>query len=245
MSTAKRQPKYRIVEDYLREQIASGEFAIDSLLPTEGMLCEQFGVSRATVRTALANIQLDGLITRSPATGSRVISNASKQEFNSGWGSFDDLLQYAKDARFEISERRKFIVSKDLEESLRFKEGRSLVCASGVRTTRNSSRPTCLLDVYFDALYGGILDYVENADKPIAALIEEHYRIRIMSIQQELSAAILSSEDAARLGVPVASAALVIKRWYFDTEGKVFEMSHATYPADQLHYTMTLGRSHG
>lgn len=244
MANVSRQPKYQIVEDYLREQIEAGEFTIGSTLPTEGALCEQFGVSRATVRTALANIQADGLITRSPAIGSRVIASAPRQEFSTGWGSFEDLLQYARDARMKIHSQEKMIVDSNLHDLTEFSQGRRLIRVSGARITQGMTSPTCLLSVYFDALYGGILDYIEDADKPIAALIEEHYRIRIMSIRQEISADILSEESAAALQERPGGAALVIRRWYYNTEDKLFEMSHAIYPAKQLRYSMTLGRSH-
>ncbi|OYX69456.1 MAG: hypothetical protein B7Y95_18120 [Rhizobiales bacterium 32-66-11] len=73
------QPKYRTIEDYIRSRIMSGEFAVDTLLPTEEMLCARFGVSRATVRTALSNIQADGLIVRSPAVGSRVVASTRRR----------------------------------------------------------------------------------------------------------------------------------------------------------------------
>ncbi|MGH1464844.1 MAG: GntR family transcriptional regulator [Cognatishimia sp.] len=243
MSPTNRQPKYRIVEDYLRDQISSGVFAIGTILPTEEDLRKQFGVSRATVRTALGNIQSDGLITKSPAIGSRVISDAPKQEFSTGWSSFDDLLQYAKDAKLHLSKTEKSIVDDDLSELTGFVVGRNLIRVSGLRSRQGAATPICLLDIYFDALYGGILDFVESSDKPIAALIEEHFRLRIMSIRQEISATVLTEEQAAQLSAEQGSAALVIRRWYSNTDSSVFEMSQAIYPADRLRYNMTLGRS--
>ncbi|WP_424988092.1 GntR family transcriptional regulator [Microbulbifer sp. S227A] len=243
MSPSNRQPKYRIVEDYLRDQISSGGFAVGSILPTEEELRRQFGVSRATVRTALGKIQSDGLITKSPAIGSRVISRAPKQEFSAGWDSFDDLMQYAKDARFQLETSEKLITDSELSDLTGFDAGRNLIRVKGLRARLGEPDPTCILHIYFDALYGGILDYVNDSGKPIAALIEEHFRLRIMSIRQEISATLLNETDAALLAAPAGSAALVIRRWYSDTDGHVFEMSQAIYPADRLRYTMTLGRS--
>ncbi|MGH1465926.1 MAG: GntR family transcriptional regulator [Cognatishimia sp.] len=243
MGQSSRQPKYRIVEDHLREQIKSGEYQVGSILPTEAALRTQFGVSRATVRNALAKIQADGYITRSPAIGSRVISAVPEQKFSAGWGSFDDLLLYAKDARLHIQSVEKVIVNSILSQEIGFSVGRSLVHVKAVRQNAESAPPSCLLDIYFDALYIGILDRVAGSEKPIAALIEEHFRIRINSINQEVYADILSNDVANQLSAQPGSASLVINRNYRDAEGKVFEVSRAVYSAERLHFSMTLDRS--
>ncbi|MDO6725112.1 GntR family transcriptional regulator [Celeribacter halophilus] len=243
LGTVSRQPKYRIVEEYLRKQIGSGELSIGDILPTEEELCTQFGVSRATVRTALGNIRSDGLITRSPAIGSRVVATSSKQEFSASWNSFDDLLHYAKNVKLSVEDVDKIIVDSELSKALQFDVGRRLVCVNGVRIAQGSSDPTCIIEVYFDALYSGVLDYIDDSDKPLAALIEDLYQIRINSIRQEISAEILSEKDAAKLQVEAGGAALVVERWYQDAAGKLFEKSRAIYPGHMLRHSMTLGRS--
>lgn len=47
----------------LREEIASGVFAPDTRFPTEHELCARFGVSRTTVRSAIARLRRENLIT--------------------------------------------------------------------------------------------------------------------------------------------------------------------------------------
>ncbi|MDA3146624.1 GntR family transcriptional regulator [Leucobacter sp. UCMA 4100] len=55
----------------LRTAILNGEFAPQQRL-VEVDLCEQFGASRATVRTALLNLSTEGLVERLPNRGARV-----------------------------------------------------------------------------------------------------------------------------------------------------------------------------
>ena len=55
-------PLYYQLENVLREKITSGAFAADNRLPTEIELIEQFGVSRITVRQALAALADDAAI---------------------------------------------------------------------------------------------------------------------------------------------------------------------------------------
>lgn len=58
----------RVVEAILR-----GDFAATGKLPTEGVLASRFGVSRPTVREALARLRSDGVIASRRGSGSHVV----------------------------------------------------------------------------------------------------------------------------------------------------------------------------
>lgn len=63
-----RRPAYEQVAAQLREAILDGRFAPGDELPTERELCQQFGVSRTTVREALRALQAQGLAVVAGAT---------------------------------------------------------------------------------------------------------------------------------------------------------------------------------
>ncbi len=63
---------YRQIYQRLKSDIASGHFPPGSQLPTEAELMAQYGVSRVTVRNALALLQQEGLVVRIPAKGTFV-----------------------------------------------------------------------------------------------------------------------------------------------------------------------------
>ena len=65
-------PKYQSVADSLRQEIESGQYSNQQLLPTEQLLCQRFQISRQTVRRALALLENEGLITRRQGSGSRL-----------------------------------------------------------------------------------------------------------------------------------------------------------------------------
>ncbi|CRK83055.1 GntR family transcriptional regulator [Neobacillus massiliamazoniensis] len=57
-------PLYLTVRNLLLEAIRTEEIGDDGRLPSEGMLCKQFGVSRATIRSALQALENEGVITK-------------------------------------------------------------------------------------------------------------------------------------------------------------------------------------
>lgn len=54
---------FRQLADLLREQIGSGTLAPGASLPSELRLAQEYGISRTTVRQAIAQLRSEGLVT--------------------------------------------------------------------------------------------------------------------------------------------------------------------------------------
>ena len=72
------QPKYLKVADTLRREIAEGKFRDGEKLMTEEALRDRFGVSRQTVRQAIALLEEDGLVDRQRGSGTYVCHGVRK-----------------------------------------------------------------------------------------------------------------------------------------------------------------------
>lgn len=72
------QPKYLMVADTLRRQIAEGLYHDGDRLMTEESLRERFNVSRQTVRQAIALLEDDGLVERKQGSGTYVSHGSRK-----------------------------------------------------------------------------------------------------------------------------------------------------------------------
>ena len=59
--TPHERPRFRLVADELRRRILAGAIPAGSLLPSETALIVEFGVSRGTIREALALLRAEGL----------------------------------------------------------------------------------------------------------------------------------------------------------------------------------------
>lgn len=62
-------PKYFRLKEYLKEQMKRGAITPGSQLPSENMLVDQFKISRHTVRKALRDLEVEGLIFREQGRG--------------------------------------------------------------------------------------------------------------------------------------------------------------------------------
>ena len=75
MDSLSRLPLYLQVKNYITSMIDSGDYPADSKLPTEKELMKTLGVGRATVRSALSELEHDGRIYKRHGVGTFVSSN--------------------------------------------------------------------------------------------------------------------------------------------------------------------------
>lgn len=229
----------------LAEGIASGRFAVGSLLPTEFELCERYGLSRYAVRKALDELQDLGLISRRKNVGTRVEASRPKPGFTQSIATVDELAQFGAEHVRVVRDVREVVADLAL--------ARELGCAGGTRWLRISSlrmasgrkaRPICWTDVYLDAAYSEIGDLVrESPETLISSLVEARYGRAIARIRQEVHGMCLPKGLAAELHAEPNSAALKIVRRYMDSDDQVFEISVSVHPADRFNFSMEMTRS--
>src|ERR1700741_4243773 len=99
VSTGAGVPLHRQLFLVLHDEILRGAMAPGDALATEQPLCDQFGVSRITVRRALADRAEQGYIERRQGVGSFVRKRARSDEVPLGASYMDGLRQ----AQFQTS----------------------------------------------------------------------------------------------------------------------------------------------
>lgn len=86
-----KEPKYRQVEESVRQMIQLGTLKVGDQIPTEEELCEKFGFSRMTVNKALSNLSAGGYIERVPGRGSFVRRHHVDKSLSSGTSFTEDM----------------------------------------------------------------------------------------------------------------------------------------------------------
>src|ERR1700744_3938071 len=97
-------PLHRQLFLVLHDEIARGAIAPGDALPTEQALCDQFGVSRITVRRALADLAEQGYIERRQGVGSFVRQSVRAEETPSVGSYMDGLRQTQFQTSIEVVE---------------------------------------------------------------------------------------------------------------------------------------------
>ena len=234
----------RVARD-LRTGIGSGRFPVGSLLPTELELCAHYGASRHTVRTAIRQLQDQGLVSRNKKAGTRVEAAVPTIGYRQSLASVEDLIQFGAAHVREVQETDVVIADADLAADLGCEEGSRWYRISSLRLdVRPGGAPVGWTDVYIDPAYADLGNVVRaSPDLLVSTLIEQRYGRRSAEIRQDVDAIALPAARADALRARAETPALRILRHYVDDKGKVFEISSSIHPAGRFTVSQRMRRT--
>lgn len=232
-------PRYMVLAETLRAQIAQGELPVGGFLPTEHELCEKYDVSRHTVREALRLLSEEGLIKRKRGAGTQVVTREASQRFTQRLGGVDDLMQYAREARLTPLQSSFGPLDPSVARALNVTASGDFLHVHGVRNEPGGP-VIALTDVFIRAeLAPPVQTYVEMGGAIIEWIAREK-SVPTTRIEQSISAGELSETEADALDAEAGEAALRTRRRYYDNGGRIIAMSDTVHPADRFSYDMVL-----
>ncbi|MGK4580537.1 GntR family transcriptional regulator [Kitasatospora sp. HPMI-4] len=217
---------YRQVASDLREAITSGSFGESGRLPAEGALAEQYGVSRGTVRQALALLRADGLVTSRRGTRRVVLGGARVQ-------SFSELLSFTHWARSmgeEPGGRMESLVRRPADaaecEQLRLAPGSEVYVALRLRTL--SGTPVMVERIVYPPRVGELVAQLPPDAVSHTEFLREH-GILFTDADHTIDVVAANAEDARLLGCRRGSPLLRERRRTTDPTGTPVEWSQDRY----------------
>ena len=224
--------RFRGLADDLRREIGEGRFAKAQRLPGERELAEAHGVSRATLRRAMALLVDEGLLVQRHGAGAfiRRASPMVDQPFSRLTG-FSELMRLRG---FNPSSRNLdigvFLPSPEEMTSLGIGPEEAIVRLSRLRLAdeapmaiEHTAAPARFLpDI--NQIGTSLYDALAAAGHPPARGL------------QRLRAVLLSDEEAALLGVSSGAPALYIQRIAYLADGRGVEFTRSYYRSDTYEF---------
>jgi len=232
-------PKYLQIRAVLLRRLQD-EFAPGDRFPTEAALCEEFGVSRETIREALAALEEQGLIVRGRGAGTIVRQRPEAAIERRVTGLIEDFTELKRDtyAKLLTAEVR----------SAQEREARALSVAPGspvyfIRRLRFlDGAPLVIHDAYLPVEYG-----VPLARRDLShTTIQRELRACLGEIPiedfQEIDACIADPQFADLLKVPISGPLLQIRRRHINDTGKPVVFFVAWLRSDRYYATVKFPR---
>ncbi|MBM3531376.1 MAG: GntR family transcriptional regulator [Alphaproteobacteria bacterium] len=235
-------PLYRRLLASLRDKIRRGEWAVGGHLPTESELSEQYGVSRITVRHALALLEQDGFIRKARARRTEVVSAGPIKSLGYPMESLGDVVAMAANATLSVES---YVRERQPEaaELLGEKAEARLPCLRSVlkREGRAYARST----IYFSMRVGARLRVKDFDDTVVFRAVARKLSIEIGDVSHSVWAEGANESDALRLACAVGAPLLATLLLYRDAVGAPFEAAYTrALAADvRLTYGFRGGRS--
>lgn len=225
-------PLYRQVKDEFVRRMVDGLWPAGFLLPSEGQLAAEIGVSQGTVRKALDELSAENLLVRQQGRGTFVAQHDEKRIFF----QFFKLVPDDGIARFPESvvlEASVFPATETEREQLGLEAGAKVV---RVRRMRAIDDVPMIIETLSlpDAMFPGLTDApVPNS---LYAFYAERYGVTIAHAREKLKAIALDEIDAPILRKPVGHPALMVQRLALSLDAKPVEWRVSLCLTDDAHY---------
>ncbi|MCO6451023.1 MAG: GntR family transcriptional regulator [Caldilineales bacterium] len=206
------------VSDILVERIRSEEYAPGLRLPSENLLAEELGVSRATVRSALARLAAEGLLLRKQGDGTYVNQHITEVPTRLGgiWNFYRLIEQSGRMPLIETinvtarTATEEELVELALEEEAEVVALHRLFLADGVPVilARNII-PTALLNQPFTANEGTL---------PIEQIVQRYANKQISYVIFDIAAIMPDAAAQSLLNCSVSQPILSLKQKFYDKQ---------------------------
>lgn len=229
-------PLHRRIADELRTRIAAGAIPVGRPLPSENELMVEFGVSRGTVRQALAGLRVDGTV-----AGGRGVPPVARGAPLAQ--PFSELISFSA---WIVSLGR--VPSGRLVGSVRGPVGpgeaaEALGLAPDapvrriVRVRYADDEPLMIERTTFPDEIGQLVAGLDLERRSIYAELAER-GIVVASAHQVVGAVAAGVEDARLLSVPLRSPLLRVRRRSLLASGRPLEWSDDRYRADRVTFAI-------
>ena len=225
--------RYHQIAEDLRNRIGSGEFAAGKLLPSEASLGELFDASRVTIRKALEVLRSEGLVDSRQGFGWFAAANLIAQPLT-GLSTIEKQLAHSG----RTSERSildfQFVAAPDHVVPVlghQVLEVKRINLADG--------EPFARVTVWCREDLGSELSRSDVERASFYELLD----VPIGGARQSIGAQVAGPTDASLLGVPEASAVLVVRRTTFSTNDEPILVSEHVFPGHLTEFVVDLPRS--
>jgi GntR family transcriptional regulator len=230
-------PAAEDVRKRLLDQIQHGRPRPGERLGGERDLARELGVSRSTVRQALAALEIAGVVRRVPGRGGGTFVRQHKLErdLSRVVGVPALLRAQGMTSGSRIVSTGLVVADEQTAAALRLGSGAYIVDL--VRLRLADGTPLSLEHVRLPAeLFPALLDLPLGGS--LYELLQEHYRTTPGEAVERIEVTTAGEDESSILGVAEGAALLSITRTTKDTDGVVFEYSSDLFRADRTVITV-------
>ena len=227
-------PLYYQLKRLLSERIESGDWKPGDLLPTELNLQETHGLSRTTVRQAIRELEIEGLVTRYRGRGTFVAEEKITHSPEPHKSLSDFVRDQGRRPGWSVISANWIEPNKRVFKQLKLDPKEKVFCLKRLRLADDQTigfHSSFVAPKYSEAIdenkfeKGGSLFYLMGKNH-----LQDSSAFRV------LEAVPATEEEAAFLGVDIGFPLLLVKRLVVNKSGVPIEYFHGVYRGDRFQY---------
>lgn len=224
-------PFYFQLTELLTREIETGRWAVGDRLPSEPAICEQFGVSRTTVRQALAALESEGLIRREKGRGTFVAEQESAWLLQSAHGFYEEAERAGHAVQSRVVRREVEGLPAWASDALRLQPGTDGVTVERLRWIDDGL--VMYVISHFPAGVAEALLHAELETGSLYRVLEEREGLVVAGGRRVVQATRADRDLARLLEVEHGSPLLFVEAVSWDERLQPFECYRAWHRADR------------
>lgn len=206
----------------IEKKITQGSFK--DKIPSERELMEEYNVSRSTVREAISQLVVDGVVEKRHGKGTFI----SKKPIHYWMGNLISTTDIIKDMGMQpgtkLIEHGIIKVPEELKDAIKLEE------AYLIKRLRFADNVPMAIETQYYPLELGIkLSQLNINEGTLYDLLEDELHIQLNDSEEVISSQLLSKEDATLLEIAEGNNTLHLERFVYDIEGDLIEYCIANY----------------
>ncbi|MDC7288962.1 GntR family transcriptional regulator [Blautia schinkii] len=232
-------PLYFQLKELIMEEIKSGKYAVDSLIPTEKELSEQFDISRTTVRQAITELVQEGWLYRVKSKGTFIARQKIKQDFLQRLETFSEQMnRIGVVPSTEVLEFKVMNAAREVSENLQINEGDKVIYL--FRRRFGDDEPVVTVETYLPYERCSFVmdcDFVKNSLYDSLAAQKD---TRIYCARRFVEAVEATASDAQYLNIKKGAPVQLFHTVGSNKEGIPLEYSIARYRGDMSSFQLNV-----
>ena len=235
-------PLYYQIREILRQELVERKLPPGAPLASESKLIERFGVSRTTIRKALDDLVVEGLIHRAQGQGTFVRDQPIEHELTGLTSFVEDMVALGYHPSTRVIKAITVPASEGVAHKLALAEDTEVAYIERVRMANDA--PISFNQTWLPLDVGLPIISEDLASCSVYSLLEDKHGVELTDADYRIEAAQATGPVAAHLEVVVGSPILLVERLaYVGDHGPVdFELIHNR--ADNIRLFMKLKRKH-
>jgi len=229
------------ISDSIRLRIASGEWPPNYRLPSEPDLATELGVSRGTLRRALATLIDEGMLKQVQGRGTFVTSTMIEPAIAQKLSTLsEDLASQGIETTTVVLEVGLLEAQRPIASLLDVAPGHNVLRLVRLRST--TSGPIALLDNYVRTDLTPAIETLDFTQHSLFGILEQRYGLKIASGRRTFSAEIATERVATSLGLELGSPVQYLEQVTYLGDGRPIEYSDVWINSKLLRVTSLLSR---
>lgn len=241
LNNSSQKPLYMQLKQIITEDIARGKYKTGSQLPPEAEICERYGVSRITVRRAIADLVKEGILHRQQGKGTFVREHKVKRELFEVGSFSEHTTASGKTPSSQILSNTVISADEELAKVFRQPVGAPLLRLH--RLLFIDQEPFIIETSYYPlTLLPDLEKYIGEFPSTYNTL-KQRYGINMTRFEKRLEVVYATPHEAELFMCDHGTPMFLLEKLTFDQQGRAIHLSKSLMMTSKVVFTLEVDKS--